>query len=252
MQTAVEIETLAWDSQHYGRKVARLRPRRLEPDALAAALERAQRDGVWLLYWLADVAQPVPAEWLQRYGGLRVVGHVRYQRALAESEGASLPDRAAPPIGEYRGEPEHEAEVVRLGIEAGALSRFRLDPRLPVERCDRMYEIWIRRSIAGELADVVLIARAGAAVAGLVTVSARGPLATIGLISTAAAQRGTGVGMALLAAAQRWADARGAERIEVVTQRENHAACRLYERAGYAAVEHGEHHHFLLAAAPAP
>jgi GNAT superfamily N-acetyltransferase len=82
--------------------------------------------------------------------------------------------------------------------------------------------------------------------AGLITVSLRGTTAVIGLVSTAPTQRGTGVGAALLAASHRWATTHGAERIEVATQRENAAACGLYERAGYAAAEVGDYYHFLL------
>ena len=45
--------------------------------------------------------------------------------------------------------------------------------------------------------------------------------------------RGRGIGSALLAAAERWARVHGCRRLEIETQGNNVAACRLYEARGY-------------------
>ena len=245
------IERLPWDSQHYGRPVARLRERAPDPRRLEQLLERARDEGVWLLYWLAEpVTAPDPAL-LARFGELRVAGYVRYALALADASrpaGVAAAAASQLTLAEYRDQGEDQAAVIALGVAAGAFSRFRADPRLPAAKCDALYERWIRRSIAHELADDVLVARGQRAVAGLVTASASGTSASIGLLATSESERGRGVARALLAGAVDWASARGCTHLEVATQRENVAACRLYERAGYRAVELGEHHHFMLGA----
>ncbi len=57
--------------------------------------------------------------------------------------------------------------------------------------------------------------------------------AEIGLLAVGAEYRGRGLGTALLQAVDEWAVGRGLSSVSVVTQLENEAACRLYERAGF-------------------
>lgn len=245
-RSAALLEALAWDSAHFGRKVAKLTPRRLDSDALALSLAEARRDGVWLVYWLAEAGQVVEARLLHEFGGERVSGHVRYARTLSPA----TPEVALHPELELcvdTGRPEDDAAIVNLGIAAGALSRFRQDRRLAAAKCDELYELWIRRSRTRELADEVLVARRDGTPVGLTTFRVRDGVADVGLVSTAAEQRGLGVASALLAFSHARIAARGVQRVEVVTQAENAAACRLYERQGYAPTERGEYYHFMPA-----
>ncbi len=100
-----------------------------------------------------------------------------------------------------------------------------------------------RRGLAGLLEDparrAVLVAERAGAVVGMVTVQL--------VVSTAegadsgwvedlvvdAPSRGAGVGRRLLAAAAEWARANGATRLQLLADRENDPALRLYARQGW-------------------
>jgi dTDP-4-amino-4,6-dideoxy-D-galactose acyltransferase len=113
-------------------------------------------------------------------------------------------------------------------------TRFYADPRFPEDRCDDLYDVWIRRSCEG-WAQTVLVPNEGAAPAGYVSVhvdeaAERG---SIGLIAVAPDARGRGVGATLVRGAVAWCDAGGLPQIAVVTQGRNVSAQRLFQRCGF-------------------
>lgn len=67
----------------------------------------------------------------------------------------------------------------------------------------------------------------------MVTVGKKGDRADVGLIAVDASMRGKKLGAALVLAAQEWALKNGYGSAQVVTQGENLAACKLYEKCGY-------------------
>jgi dTDP-4-amino-4,6-dideoxy-D-galactose acyltransferase len=96
-----------------------------------------------------------------------------------------------------------------------------------------LYRTWIRKECAGA-ADEVLVLEAEGAPAGYVTCQvATDGLGKIGLIAVRSGDRQRGAGTALLRAALEWFQARGVDRVSVVTQGHDVAAMRLYERTGF-------------------
>ena len=99
----------------------------------------------------------------------------------------------------------------------------------------------------GELADAVLVAGGGTHrddPVGLITVSLAGEQGSIGLIAVDESARGRGIGSRMIHAAHRWLLGHGARNVEVVTQLDNHKACRLYEKCGYIHAELQHVYHF--------
>ncbi len=238
------FEPLTWDSAHFGMAVGRVAGEVHDESALAPLLEQARAAGARLVYYLHVQPWELAPELLERYGGSRVAGYVRFARALAPT---GLP-KPTPGVAleVYRG-PADDAGLLALGVGAGWLSRFRSDRRLSGQKCDDLYTIWTRRSLLGELADETLVARIEDAAVGLVTYRVHDGFGEIGLVGMAPAVRGRGIGSALLAYTHARLAARGVARAEVVTQTENEGACRLYRRAGYAPVVEGCYYHFHLA-----
>jgi dTDP-4-amino-4,6-dideoxy-D-galactose acyltransferase len=97
----------------------------------------------------------------------------------------------------------------------------------------QLYLTWIRRSVSHEIADEVLVSKAGGQLSGLVTLAVKDGLGEIGLVAVAESQRGRGLGRCLMVAAESNASARGAQALEVVTQGANAAACALYTARGF-------------------
>jgi dTDP-4-amino-4,6-dideoxy-D-galactose acyltransferase len=236
MTAAAPFTPLAWDSEFFGMRVGRVDDASASDAALAGALERARVDGFSLVYWLA-VRNELDPGLLSRFGGARVSGHRVYARALTRP-----PQDPAVRVTSALQRPV-DARLRSLALLAGHLSRFRVDARLPAQSGDRMYELWIARSLSGEIATDVLVAGDDE---GLVTVRVSGATATIGLLAVDPTRQGRGLGRALLAAAERRAFDAGATLVEVATQAENVAACRLYESGGYGVATDGSYHHFLL------
>lgn len=224
------LQCLDWDTALFGWKTARLIEPRLSSEQLLRHLAEARNEGVRLVYWCAaDGCQPC-VDVLETWSGSLVDRKATFRLDLARRIG---------PIG--RGDqtvriddhPRCEAspELVELAIGAGQCSRFRRDPRIPQAAFRQLYEAWIQRSVAGEIADRVFVASRGeVGPIGLVTVVRRGDSGAIGLVSVAASSRRQGIGGLLVNQALDWIESSGMSSATVVTQLDNAAACRLYER----------------------
>ena len=198
-----------------------------------------------LVYWDAEPARGAPRDLLEEYSGSLVDRRLSLGRPLATVEAesgdqAAIAIHAHPRTGPAR-------ELVSLAVQAGEFSRFRRDPRIPAESFRSLYEIWLEKSVQGDLADLVLVATAGNSCEqplGFVTVSLKDGEGSIGLIAVVEWARGRAIGRRLLEAAHRWLAGRRARRVTVVTQLENHPACRLYERCGYDRAQLRHVYHF--------
>jgi len=225
----------------------------MDDAALANELELARRQGFRLVVWPANGDRHISDEILDKFGGALADRKATFSRSLAGvsySRGAQAPGLECSVVP-YTSSVV-SAELYELAISAGAYSRFRLDPHFSRQQFEAMYRVWIERSVSQEMADAVLVATAGCGgesderLAGMVTVATSVGVGKIGLIAVSASSRGKGVGSSLLLAAHQWMQERGARQARVVTQLDNPAACRLYERGGYSlsALEHI--HHFWL------
>lgn len=130
-------------------------------------------------------------------------------------------------------------KLLRLTLQSGEYSRFKIDPRLTSGEFDKLYRIWIEKAL---LEDIILV---DSAQSGFVTLSISGLTASIGLIAVDFESRGLGIGKALLRAAEEKAIALGAKYMRIPTQGENQAAVNLYIRNKYDLIENIMIYHFL-------
>lgn len=236
-------ELLDWDTEFFGFPVARIDPR-LEADALAETLAELRRRSVGLAYWLPPESEALRVA-AQRLGAVIAGTQVRYVRALD-------PVSASPrPVGArvLPAAPDALRELVALGLEAARWSRFALDPRMPPGAAERMYRIWVRRSLEREIADEVLVARddAGGA-AGMISLVQQHDLCVIGLVAVNGERRRQGFGRQLVRCAFDWSIRRGLRQIAVTALSANVAACRLYEACGFRPDRRSMIAHFWLQA----
>jgi len=231
------LEFLDWDSRHFGFGVARVTRNASEPQ-LREALDHARREGVQLVYAFRSEDSALGAPLLRTFGGRLICTQVRFSKAVAAT--TPDPNPLVAPIG-TQGATD---SLRKLAIEAGRFSRFHLDPRIPDAAFEALYIAWLENSVSGEIADVVLVARDET---GLVTLAFRADgVAQIGLLSVAAGARRSGRASSLVAAAEAEAIPRGSDRLDVVTQVENVAACAFYRSAGFQARATDAVYHFWL------
>ncbi len=243
LSESIAVTPLDWDTNHFGFQVGRIAADATDAE-LKAALCDARSRGYRLLYWATSPERMPALRLLDEFGGRLVDRKVTFARSLCAADSPTKPSTVA--ILPYVGS-EHSGELSALAVAAGAYSRFAVDPLVPRDKFERLYEIWIERSVRGEIADAVLVARddpTTGPLAGMITVKVAEGIGNIGLVAVAASHRGRGIGSQLMDAAHRWMIGRGATSSTVVTQAVNAPACRLYERAGYTVEQAENLYHF--------
>ena len=223
--SAPRLSELAWDSEHFGLRIARIRDRELDPERLAAADAWCRERGVDCLYLLAGAGDAETAR-LAEGGGFRRVD----ERVTLELPAGAPRPPAAAALRPAR--PQDAAALEGIAATAHRDSRFYADERFDRARADDLYRAWIRR----ELDDpdrVVLVAGEEEAV-GYATGRVDGGRGEIGLVGVAEEARGRGLGAALVSGIVAALDERGAGAIRVATQGRNETALRLYRGAGFA------------------
>jgi dTDP-4-amino-4,6-dideoxy-D-galactose acyltransferase len=221
---------LEWDSQFFGMPVATILPEKLGQEDLVEVMALLQENGVRLTYWASDPGDRKSQRAAIDCRGTLVDRKITYVTIAGE---APLPSGGpAWPVETYE-EPFTNSDLETLAVQAGRYSRFRVDPRIPEKKFIEMYTLWIRKSVDREIADAVLVVRHQGKIVGMVTVGEKNGRGDIGLIAVDDGMRGKQVGATLVFAAKAWAFGRGWNTAQVVTQGENVAACRLYERCGY-------------------
>ena len=225
----ISVECLQWDSDFFCVKVGRLfiaQSKLLGPQDYAD-IKRAMI-GYDLVYCAMveggeikgdDFVAALKDQWNCTYKG----GNVVYQLDLeAHVAGEPL----------IEGQEDDRRELVRLALQAGEFSRFRQDERLR-PFFDRLYTLWMERSLDKKLADVVLVRKVNGVLRGMVTVRKEGMRGTIKLIAVSDACRGMGVGTSLLQDAKCWCVGQGVTVLTVATQSENFLARSFYEKNGF-------------------
>jgi len=234
---------LEWDTKFFGFGVACIKQIALDETELSKTLEMLRDNNYRMVYWQIPVGKHESSRIAQACGGFVADEKVTYVRelvGLSDSRVASAYTTFPYP------DTTPDAAMIKLALQSSEYSRFRLDQRFPRELCDRLFTCWIARSVSKEIAWEVLVVKEHNDLLGLLTLGTNGDRGNIGLVAVAEHARGKGIGRALVTDADRHFAERGYTHAQVVTQRHNLGACRLYESRGYQ-IEKIEHiYHFWL------
>lgn len=211
-------ELLPWDTEFFGRRIARVTTPRLTPESAEAVERWCRENGVECLYYLAEGDAATVNAALER--GFR---QVDVRVTLEAATGGERPAGVRP----WR--PDDLPALKAIARVSHVATRFYHDGNFPREKCDALYETWIERSCGG-WADAVLVADHEGRAAGYLSCHGEGK---IGLVGVAASARGRGLGSALVRASLRWFADAGLSRASVVTQGRNEGGRRLYEKCGF-------------------
>ena len=223
---ALSVEFLAWDTEFFGQRIARITATRLTPPELDEVLRWCEVEQIDCLYFLADPA-PNTITLAERTGFHLVDVRILLQKNIAAGDSFQSHD------SELRQCCDADIPLLRqLAASSYQDTRFYNDSRFPSDRCDEFYATWIEKACHG-YEDVVLVSVDGNSPTGFITGKVADKHGTIGLVGVAAAAQGQGIGKRLLSAAMHWFSSSGAETVSVVTQGSNVAAQRLYQSAGF-------------------
>ena len=135
------IEVLPWDSAFFGFRIGRVLLESPAADELSEAVHQADRDGIQCLYWLVGCADTSPSAAAASCGFRLVDLRVTFEQTL------SVPAAGDSPVsGVRRYVPEDLPALVALARESHRDSRFFRDGNFALERCEALYEEWIRKS----------------------------------------------------------------------------------------------------------
>ena len=240
-----QVQLLEWDSNFLGFSVGQLAARQLSAAGLTALVEQSQSAGIHLIYMAVDPTDAALAAVADQAGARLVDRKVTFARAT----NLPLPAGPAPKSGEAAifSTATFTSALEELAWQSGEFSRFRRDGRFASGVFEDLYTQWLRASLTGELARVVLAypSPEGAEV-GLLTLGQQQDFANIGLLAVAGTNRGQGIGQQLVEAARQQAQRWGCPTLQVVTQRDNEPACRFYAKCGFELVREEHIYHLWL------
>jgi dTDP-4-amino-4,6-dideoxy-D-galactose acyltransferase len=228
-----ECETLGWDSEFWGVKIASVVGDHLTPERVCSIEAWCTHNNVDCIYFLANVSDFTTTALATRSGFNLVDIRMTYSRSQADE--VLTTDHSTVPVLRTREVAEDDVPTLeRIARESYRDSRFYHDPKFPDAQCDTLYSTWIRRSCHG-YAEAVLVAAAENSIAGFISchLPAGSQTGSIGLVGVDSTARGGGIGKLLVASALRWFAHSGAARVDVVTQGRNLSAQRLYQRCGF-------------------
>jgi len=220
---------LEWDSAFFGMTIARVNRNRLDALTVAQVKDWCREKQVSCLYFLADSNHVETLRQAEQNGFYLTDIRVTYEHSTSGLEERYTPDstvRMAVP---------QDLPILRSMTDSAYRdSRFYYDGHFPLEACDRLYEIWIEKSLSG-FAQAVLVMGSPGQPEGFVTCNAGSPetIGKMGLVGVSRNARGRGVGQALVLESLHWFAVQGMKSVEVVTQGRNIPAQRLYQKCGF-------------------
>ncbi len=228
---AVPCELLPWDTEFFGCRIARVRGEAMSQDQAAQIDEWCRSNKIRALYFLARADDPATIQTAEQHG----FGLVDIRMIF----GQELPDSPVQTdtTGNLNLRPFQPGDLPGLQTLARAShreTRFFSDRNFSRQRAEDLYSTWITLEAQGR-AQTVLVAAADNQPVGYISChldSARSE-GQIGLVGVSAEVRGQGIGKNLVQTALNWFRAQGARHVTVVTQGNNQAAQRLYQRCGF-------------------
>ncbi|WP_145493466.1 dTDP-4-amino-4,6-dideoxy-D-galactose acyltransferase [Yersinia aleksiciae] len=229
MPVHASIEPLAWESEFFQRRSAKL----IFSDS-APQLNPAELDAYTLTQAKVPTHRLDLIDSLGQLGFKLVEGEVDLSLAVDINTGIGTEN--AIPEADDKSRVATVADIPLLRSVAAstfALSRFRA-PWYDPQDSGRFYALWAEKAVLGTFDhQCLLVMNSLGQPAGFVTLrDLQDGSARIGLLGVFPDSQGKGIGTSLMLAAKQWCHRHGLPRLRVATQMSNIAALRLYIRSG--------------------
>ena len=222
------VRFLPWDSEFFGRRIARVLPSTLTTEEIQQLDVWCLEQHIDCLYFLSSNTGG-PVLWPAQSNGFRLVD-LRVtlaanldQLALPASQNEAICLATAADIPDLRSIAAHNHGD----------SRFYADPHFERSKCDELYTIWIEKSINDPNQKVFTYKPEGQALGYVSYYKGENGMAIIGLVGIAKECRGQGIASQLTNSCLHDMQAEDCLGVEVVTQGRNTKAIQLYEKCGF-------------------
>lgn len=236
-------QILEWDSNFFGFAVARIIPKKISCEQLQNILIDLKKINVKLVYWATDSADTESHMAAKYLGGYLADEKITYSIDLKKIYENNI---LSPIKVEEYNQQIPNSELENLAIQSGMYSRYNLDPNFSKSQFEKLYRNWIINSTNKTISDAVLVIHEKNKIVGMITLVEMAENGYIGLIAVDSSMRGKGLGKALVRSAISWFKVKGYDKIKVVTQTRNIAACNLYEKIGFSEKKVEYFYHFWL------
>jgi len=221
------IKILDWDSNFFEMRVAKVLNSRNKLSDLKSILEELEKEKIDLAYFtskspISDASKIISGNFEIKFVDERAT----FLKKIGNKREYDLN------ISEYK-EEEVTPELLKLAIESGVYSRFKIDEKIPNSRFEELYRLWMINSVSKKISDAVLVYKDAEKIIGFVTIGKKNERGNIGIIAVDAAGRGKGIGKSLVKAAEYYCSNVGLNELQVVTQKINIPACSLYKKCGF-------------------
>jgi len=236
----MKIDYLTWDSSFFEKKIGKMDINDhdgLDPSTIVALGKEQAFD---LIYGFNNLHESSPISLHPAFKDWYVTTNILYTIHIDEQKFESIP------FIRTTFTEQDILPLLKLGLEAGHSSRFRIDSRFPDGSFEKLYHIWVTNSLDKIIADEVFIYDDGAGVLGFVTVKLNETVGTIGLIAVDADARGQRIGAKLIEAICNYCQNKGINTIQVSTQMENVGANNFYKQQGFVPLSQTEIYHFWI------
>jgi len=233
-------EILKFDSELFGFGVARILVPLLNTAALQEIIAELRQQKIKLLYWPSDSLDKT-----SQAAARAMQGHLCSEQVTYVINLENIASFSTPEVIEYAGTLA-TPELETLALAAGKYSRFVCDPNFPHHLFLKLYQNWIANSANKTLASKILVIQRQQKIVGMITLGEKNQRGDIGLLGIDENFRGHGLGKQLVYAAQKEFAKQGYNAAQVVTQRANIPACKLYEKCGFNAEKIENYYHFWL------
>ena len=230
----VLCELLQWDSEFFGFRIARVCGDALRQEPALQIDDWCRNNRVRGLYFLARADDPATIQRAEHLGFNLVDIRVTFEREMMNSH---EPARSKLPDGIYI-RPVQPDDLPGLQVMARIghrETRFFSDSHFPRHRVEELYSTWVTLEIQGRAQTVLVAASAANQPLGYVSchIDTSSREGEIGLVGVSPEVRGRGIGKSLVLGAMDWYQNQSAHKVIVITQGNNLAAQRLYQKCGF-------------------
>jgi dTDP-4-amino-4,6-dideoxy-D-galactose acyltransferase len=220
------IEKLEWDSQLFGYPVAKVDLFDVtlsETNILFKIIKSAKYR---LCYLFVNPDDLILNRFIVENGGILVDRKtILYKRAENHNVYSNE-------IIEYTLE-NVDDKIKELALIAGCFSRFKLDRNFKNNEFEKLYFHWVSKSITKEIAIKTFITKENSNITGMITLGGKDNSSKIGLLAVNDNFHGRKIGTDLVRRADSDAYSHGFKTIHVISQFDNTAALKLYEKCNF-------------------
>ncbi len=242
MKTNELCQILAWDTNFFGQKIARISSTTLTTDEAAQVRAWATENSIACCYFRSNANDEISIRVAEENRMRLVDVRITFEQPISNTFSKLVPDNIR------LAQPEDIPKLQEIAKYSHQDSRYYFDSNFSRADCDRLYKVWIERSCEG-YADVVFVATMDDNACGYLTCHLQANKnGQIGLIALAEKAQGKGRGTQLLQNARQWFQSQNVERISVVTQGRNINAQRFYQKSGFTASSVELYYHWWFSA----